>query len=50
MLHQVLSPKESDAGIWVHQNAWFNMGTFNKGSHEVYSVKRTPEWRVFICN
>ncbi len=39
-LHQVLSPKESDAGIWVHQDAWFNMGTFKKGSHEVYSVKR----------
>ena len=40
-LHQVLSPKENDAGIWIHQDAWFNMGTFDKESHEKYSIKRS---------
>lgn len=41
MLHQVLSPNENDAGVWIHQNAWFNMGTFDKGHCEIYSIKRT---------
>ena len=25
----------------IHQNAWFNMGTFDKGHCEIYSIKRT---------
>ncbi len=40
-LHQVLSPYESDEGIWIHQDTWFHMGTFSRGRHEEYPVKRT---------
>jgi len=38
-LHQVLSPNANDAGVWVHQNAWFHMGTFNESGFEKYTIK-----------
>ena len=40
-LHQVLSPNPDDAGIWVHQDAWFHMGTFDKGASQSYDIKRS---------
>ena len=39
--HQVLSPNVDDAGVWAHQNAWFNIGTFEKGCNEIYNIKRS---------
>ncbi|GAB5473087.1 MAG: pirin family protein [Maribacter sp.] len=30
-LQQVLSPNPDDAGVWIHQNAWFNMTSLEKG-------------------
>lgn len=38
-LHQILSPSENDAGVWVHQNAWFHMGNLEKGKEASYQVK-----------
>ena len=38
-LHQVLSPNPEDAGVWIHQNAWFHMGTFEKGSRFDYDLQ-----------
>ena len=38
-LHQVLSPIEEDAGVWIHQNAWFHMGTFDAGTAQSYTLK-----------
>lgn len=37
-LHQVLSPHAEDAGVWIHQNAWFHMGTFDAGTTQSYSL------------
>ncbi|PCJ81251.1 MAG: hypothetical protein COA49_05940 [Bacteroidetes bacterium] len=28
-LYQILSPNEDDKGVWIHQEAWFNIGEFN---------------------
>jgi len=39
-LHQVLSPNPDDAGIWVHQDTWFNMGTFDQGKSQTYDVQK----------
>ena len=39
--NQVLSPKADDAGVWIHQNAWFHMGHFDKGVTETYDLKDT---------
>ncbi|MGM8886521.1 pirin family protein [Psychrobacter sp. 1U2] len=36
---QVLSPNADDAGVWIHQNAWFHMGRFDKGVTETYELK-----------
>jgi quercetin 2,3-dioxygenase len=35
---QILSPKAGDDGVWVHQNAWFNMGNFEKGKSIRYTL------------
>ncbi len=36
---QILSPKADDAGVWIHQNAWFHMGEFDKDFKSTYSLK-----------
>ena len=45
--HQVLSPNADDAGVWIHQNAWFSMGDFDKGMTETYELK-DPNNGVYI--
>lgn len=37
-LQQVLSPNENDAGVWIHQDAWFSMGRFDKGVSASYKL------------
>lgn len=37
---QILSPDPDDAGVWIHQDAWFHMGKFDAGSRTSYTVKR----------
>ena len=36
---QILSPNSNDAGVWIHQNAWFHMGHFDKGQNLSYQLK-----------
>lgn len=38
-LLQVLSPHQDDAGVWVHQNAWFHMGELDNGFKTTYQLK-----------
>lgn len=38
-LYQVLSPNPDDEGVWIHQNAWFHMGTFTEGARFTYDLK-----------
>jgi redox-sensitive bicupin YhaK (pirin superfamily) len=38
--YQVLSPSKDDAGVWVHQDAWFHLGEFDAGVSEQYSIKK----------
>jgi quercetin 2,3-dioxygenase len=38
-LYQILSPNQDDAGVWIHQNAWFHMGTLEKDSTTTYAIK-----------
>lgn len=37
---QILSPNPHDAGVWIHQDAWFNMGTFNKDIKTTYNLNK----------
>ncbi|MDP1802587.1 MAG: pirin family protein [Bacteroidota bacterium] len=38
-LQQILSPNADDAGVWIHQNAWFHLGKFDKGISKEYALK-----------
>lgn len=37
---QILSPNENDEGVWIHQDAWFFLGKFDKNKTETYAIKR----------
>ncbi|WP_201625508.1 pirin family protein [Psychrobacter immobilis] len=45
--NQVLSPNADDAGVWIHQDAWFSMGDFDKGITQTYELKN-PHNGVYI--
>ena len=38
---QILSPNADDEGVWIHQDAWFHLGTFKKGDKISYELKKT---------
>lgn len=38
-LQQILSPNADDAGVWIHQNAYFHLGTLDKGISVEYKIK-----------
>jgi quercetin 2,3-dioxygenase len=40
-LEQILSPNPDDAGVWIHQDAWFHLGTFDKGFESQYDLKKS---------
>jgi len=41
-LVQIVGPKDDpeNTGLWIHQSAWFSMGTFDKGTEIDYKVKK----------
>jgi redox-sensitive bicupin YhaK (pirin superfamily) len=39
-LQQILSPNKEDAGVWIHQDAWFHLGTFDKDCATEYTIKK----------
>jgi redox-sensitive bicupin YhaK (pirin superfamily) len=38
-LLQILSPNADDDGVWIHQNAWFHLGEFDKDNNFTYELK-----------
>ncbi|OOF66255.1 pirin family protein [Rodentibacter sp. Ppn85] len=38
---QILSPNADDEGVWIHQNAWFNLAKFDKGTTKEYRLNDT---------
>lgn len=44
---QILSPNTDDDGVWVHQNAWFHMGNFEKGKSASYNLKDATKNGVY---
>lgn len=41
-LVQIVGPKDDaeNTGLWIHQNAWFSLGTYDKGNSIDYKVKK----------
>ncbi|WP_201548074.1 pirin family protein [Psychrobacter sp. Pi2-1] len=44
---QVLSPNADDAGVWIHQDAWFSMGSFDEGISQTYQLNN-PNNGVYV--
>ena len=40
-LQQILSPNPDDAGVWIHQQAWFHLADFDQNHEEVYRFKKS---------
>jgi redox-sensitive bicupin YhaK (pirin superfamily) len=38
--YQVLSPNIDDDGMWIHQDAWFHLGDFEKATEKIYRIKK----------
>ena len=39
-LYPVISPNHDDAGMWIHQDAWFHLGDFNQKTTVPYSLHK----------
>ncbi|MGO4906224.1 pirin family protein [Flavobacterium sp. W20_MBD1_R3] len=39
-LQQILSPNPEDEGVWIHQDAWFHIGKFDKDFAATYTLKK----------
>lgn len=39
-LQQILSPNPNDAGVWIHQDAWFHLTDLEKGKNIEYKLKK----------
>jgi redox-sensitive bicupin YhaK (pirin superfamily) len=37
---QILSPDPTDEGVWIHQDAWFHLGHFEKDIETNYQIKQ----------
>jgi quercetin 2,3-dioxygenase len=37
---QILSPNPEDAGVWIHQDAWFHLSDFDAGFSKNYELKK----------
>jgi hypothetical protein len=37
---QILSPSADDEGVWIHQDAWFHLGKFEKNKTTNYTFKK----------
>jgi quercetin 2,3-dioxygenase len=37
---QILSPNPDDAGVWIHQDAWFHLADFDKDFSKTYEIKK----------
>ena len=46
-LQQVLSPYKDDAGVWVYQDAWFNLTDLNAGKELEYTFNK-PDNGLYI--
>ena len=45
--YQILSPNPADQGVWIHQQAWFNLGYLSAGWEGSYKLNN-PESGVYV--
>ena len=37
---QILSSNADDEGVWIHQDAWFHLGTFDQNTETYYQIRK----------
>ncbi len=47
-LQQIVSPIPGDEGVWIHQDAWFHLGKFEKGRITEYPLKKRGMVYMFL--
>ncbi|MCE3297182.1 MAG: pirin family protein [Crocinitomicaceae bacterium] len=48
---QIISPNLKDEGVWIHQNAWFHLGEFDKDQRFSYELKdKSNGVYIFLIN
>lgn len=47
-LQQIVSPNSDDAGVWIHQDAWFNMTNLEKGKELTYKLNAPERNGVYV--
>lgn len=47
-LYQVLSPNPDDQGVWVHQDAWFYLGKFEKETIVTHTLNKRRNGMYFF--
>lgn len=47
-LQQILSPNKEDEGVWIFQNAWFHLGTFDLNQTVNYKLKEKDNGVYFF--
>jgi quercetin 2,3-dioxygenase len=45
--NQILSPSPDDAGVWIHQDAWFSLGYLDASSSLEYTLRRPVQNGVY---
>lgn len=45
---QIVSPNKDDAGVWIHQDAWFNLCQLDSGHELTYNVHIPQKNGVYI--
>jgi redox-sensitive bicupin YhaK (pirin superfamily) len=45
---QILSPNPEDAGVWIHQDTWFNMANLDKGKELSYQLNNPEKNGVYV--
>ncbi len=38
--YQILSPSKDEQGVWIHQDAWFHLGSFTQGTTDQYKINK----------
>lgn len=50
-LQQILSPNQTDEGVWIHQNAWFYLCELQSGNEVMHTLKqKTNGIYIFVLS
>jgi len=48
-LQEIISPDQNNGTLWLHQNAWFSLGQFDKDITALYNIKNKRNGLYAFC-